>query len=153
VIIPDTEDKYFYVWLDAPVGYMASFKNLCSRDDSLNFDDYWKAGSDTEVFHFIGKDIMYFHTLFWPAVLQGAGFRPPSSVYAHGFLTVNGQKMSKSRGTYIMARTYLDNLNPEFLRYYYAAKLGPTIDVPDSSARDLRESWPIHCRTPICFLK
>jgi len=134
--IPDTEDKYFYVWLDAPVGYMASFKNLCSRDDSLNFDDYWKAGSDTEVFHFIGKDIMYFHTLFWPAVLQGAGFRPPSSVYAHGFLTVNGQKMSKSRGTYIMARTYLDNLNPEFLRYYYAAKLGPTIEDIDLNLED-----------------
>jgi methionyl-tRNA synthetase len=134
--IPGTEDKYFYVWLDAPVGYLASFKNLCSRDDSLNFDDYWNADSDAEVYHFIGKDIMYFHTLFWPAVLQGAGMRAPTSVYAHGFLTVNGQKMSKSRGTFIMARTYLDNLNPEFLRYYYAAKLGPTIDDLDLNLDD-----------------
>jgi methionyl-tRNA synthetase len=134
--IPDTEDKYFYVWLDAPVGYLASFKNLCDRDASLNFDDYWNADSDAEVYHFIGKDIMYFHTLFWPAVLQGAGMRPPTSVYAHGFLTVNGQKMSKSRGTFIMARTYLDNLNPEFLRYYYAAKLGPTIDDLDLNLED-----------------
>jgi methionyl-tRNA synthetase len=113
--IPDTEDKYFYVWLDAPVGYMASFKHLCDRTDGLNFDDYWNAGSDCELYHFIGKDIMYFHTLFWPAVLQGAGFRTPTSVYAHGFLTVNGQKMSKSRGTFIKARTYLDNLNPSCL--------------------------------------
>jgi len=134
--IPDTADKYFYVWLDAPVGYMASFRNLCSRDDSLKFDDYWNADSDAEVYHFIGKDIMYFHTLFWPAVLQGAGFRKPTSVYAHGFLTVNGQKMSKSRGTFIKARTYLDNLNPEFLRYYYAAKLGPTIEDIDLNLED-----------------
>jgi methionyl-tRNA synthetase len=134
--IPDTEDKYFYVWLDAPIGYMASFRNLCDRDDSLNFDDYWNSDSDAEVYHFIGKDIMYFHTLFWPAVLQGAGFRTPTSVYAHGFLTVNGQKMSKSRGTFIMARTYLDNLNPEFLRYYYAAKLGPTIEDIDLNLED-----------------
>jgi methionyl-tRNA synthetase len=134
--IPGTDDKYFYVWLDAPVGYMASFKNLCDRVDSLDFDDYWKPGSDAEVYHFIGKDIMYFHTLFWPAVLQGAGFRAPTSVFAHGFLTVNGQKMSKSRGTFIMARTYLDNLNPEFLRYYYAAKLGPTIEDIDLNFED-----------------
>ena len=134
--IPGTQDKYFYVWLDAPVGYMASFKNLCDRDDSLDFDEYWKADSDAEVYHFIGKDIMYFHTLFWPAVLKGAGFRTPTSVYAHGFLTVNGQKMSKSRGTFIKARTYLDNLNPEFLRYYYAAKLGPTIEDIDLNFED-----------------
>jgi len=134
--IPGTDDKYFYVWLDAPVGYMASFKNLCDRVDSLSFDDYWSADSDAEVYHFIGKDIMYFHTLFWPAVLQGAGYRAPTSVYAHGFLTVNGQKMSKSRGTFIMARTYLDNLNPEFLRYYYAAKLGPTIEDIDLNFED-----------------
>jgi len=134
--IPGTDDKYFYVWLDAPVGYMASFKNLCDRDDSLSFDEYWKSDSDAELYHFIGKDIMYFHTLFWPAVLQGAGFRPPTSVYAHGFLTVNGQKMSKSRGTFIKARTYLDNLNPEFLRYYYAAKLGPTIEDIDLNLED-----------------
>ena len=134
--IRGTEDKYFYVWLDAPIGYMASFRNLCSRDDSLDFDDYWNAGSDAEVYHFIGKDIMYFHTLFWPAVLNGAGLRTPTSVYAHGFLTVNGQKMSKSRGTFIMARTYLDNLNPAFLRYYYAAKLGPTIEDIDLNLED-----------------
>lgn len=134
--IPGTDDKYFYVWLDAPVGYLASFKHLCDRTDGLNFNDYWNADSDAEVYHFIGKDIMYFHTLFWPAVLQGAGFRAPTSVYAHGFLTVGGQKMSKSRGTFIKARTYLDNLNPEFLRYYYAAKLGPTIEDIDLNLED-----------------
>ncbi|MBT8088279.1 MAG: methionine--tRNA ligase [Gammaproteobacteria bacterium] len=134
--IPGTDDKYFYVWLDAPVGYMASFKNLCERRDDLEFDDYWRPGSDAEVYHFIGKDIMYFHTLFWPAVLQGSGFRTPTSVFAHGFLTVNGQKMSKSRGTFIKARTYLDNLNPNFLRYYYAAKLGPTIEDIDLNLDD-----------------
>jgi methionyl-tRNA synthetase len=134
--IPGTDDKYFYVWLDAPVGYMASFKHLCDRTDGLEFDDYWSAGSEAELYHFIGKDIMYFHTLFWPAVLTGAGFRTPTSVYAHGFLTVDGQKMSKSRGTFIKARTYLDNLNPEFLRYYYAAKLGPTIEDIDLNLED-----------------
>ncbi len=134
--IPGTEDKFFYVWLDAPVGYMASFRHLCDRSDRLDFDEYWKAGSDCELYHFIGKDIMYFHTLFWPAVLQGSGFRTPTSVFAHGFLTVNGQKMSKSRGTFITARTYLDNLNPEFLRYYYAAKLGPTIEDIDLNLDD-----------------
>jgi methionyl-tRNA synthetase len=134
--IPGTEDKYFYVWLDAPVGYMASFRHLCDRRDDLDFDEYWNADSACELYHFIGKDIMYFHTLFWPAVLQGAGYRTPSSVYAHGFLTVNGQKMSKSRGTFIKARTYLDNLNPEYLRYYYAAKLGPTIEDIDLNLDD-----------------
>tara|TARA_R110000782_G_scaffold103992_1_gene191679 strand:+ start:94 stop:2109 length:2016 start_codon:yes stop_codon:yes gene_type:complete len=134
--IPGTENKYFYVWLDAPVGYMASFKNLCARDTSLSFDDYWKAGSDTELYHFIGKDIMYFHTLFWPAVLKGAGYRTPSSVFAHGFLTVNGQKMSKARGTFINGRAYLDHLNPNHLRYYYAAKLGPTIEDIDLNLED-----------------
>ena len=134
--IPGTEDKYFYVWLDAPVGYMASFKHLCDRTDGLEFDDYWKPDSDCEVFHFIGKDIMYFHTLFWPAVLQGSGYRQPTSVFAHGFLTVNGQKMSKSRGTFIKARTYLDNLHPAALRYYYAAKLGPTIEDIDLNLDD-----------------
>ena len=134
--IPGTEDKYFYVWLDAPVGYMASFKNLCDRDDSLGFDDYWKAGSDAEVYHFIGKDIMYFHTLFWPAVLSSAGYRTPTSVYAHGFLTINGQKMSKARGTFINARTYLEHLDPSYLRYYYAAKLGPTIEDIDLNLED-----------------
>jgi methionyl-tRNA synthetase len=134
--IPGTEDKYFYVWLDAPVGYPASFKHLCQRRDDLDFDEYWRPGHDTEVYHFIGKDIMYFHTLFWPAVLQGAGFRTPTSVYAHGFLTVDGQKMSKRRGTFIKARTYLDNLNPSYLRYYYAAKLGPTIEDIDLNLDD-----------------
>ena len=134
--IPGTEDKYFYVWLDAPVGYPASFRHLCDRRDDLDFDEYWRPGSDTELYHFIGKDIMYFHTLFWPAVLQGAGFRQPTSVFAHGFLTVNGHKMSKSRGTFIKARTYLDNLDPSYLRYYYAAKLGPTIEDIDLNLDD-----------------
>ncbi len=134
--IPGTEDKYFYVWLDAPVGYPASFKNLCNRRDDLDFDEYWRPGHDTEVYHFIGKDIMYFHMLFWPAVLEGAGFRTPTSVCAHGFLTVNGQKMSKSRGTFIKARTYLDNLDPNYLRYYYAAKLGPTVEDIDLNLED-----------------
>jgi methionyl-tRNA synthetase len=134
--IPGTEDKYFYVWLDAPVGYPASFRNLCSRRDDLDFDEYWRPGHDTEVYHFIGKDIMYFHMLFWPAVLEGSGFRTPTSVFAHGFLTVNGFKMSKSRGTFIKARTYLDNLDPSHLRYYYAAKLGPTIEDIDLNLDD-----------------
>jgi methionyl-tRNA synthetase len=134
--IPGTDDKYFYVWLDAPVGYAASFKNLCDRREDLDFDEYWRPGHDTELYHFIGKDIMYFHTLFWPAVLQGSGFRAPTSVFAHGFLTVNGKKMSKSRGTFIKARTYLDNLDPSYLRYYYAAKLGPTIEDIDLNLED-----------------
>ena len=101
---------------------MASFLNLCNRTDDLDFDEYWMPGHETEVYHFIGKDIVYFHTLFWPAVLEGSGFRQPDSVFAHGFLTVNGKKMSKSRGTFIRGRTYLNNLNPSYLRYYYAAK-------------------------------
>ena len=134
--IPGTEDKYFYVWLDAPVGYAASFLNLCAKRDDLDFDEYWRPGHDTELYHFIGKDIMYFHTLFWPAVLEGSGFRTPTSVLAHGFLTVNGQKMSKSRGTFIKARTYLDNLDPSYLRYYYAAKLGPTVEDIDLNLED-----------------
>ena len=134
--IPGTDAKYFYVWLDAPVGYMASFLNLCERRDDLDFDSYWRPDNDTEVYHFIGKDIMYFHTLFWPAVLQGAGYRTPTSVFAHGFLTVNGQKMSKARGTFINARTYLNNLDPAYLRYYYAAKLGPTIEDIDLNLDD-----------------
>ncbi|MBB1487752.1 methionine--tRNA ligase [Oceanospirillum sediminis] len=121
--IPDAPGKYFYVWLDAPIGYMASFKNLCSRQDDLEFDEYWKEGSDAELYHFIGKDIINFHALFWPAMLEGSGFRKPSAVNAHGFLTVNGQKMSKSRGTFIKAQTYAEFLNPEYLRYYFAAKL------------------------------
>ncbi len=134
--IPGTEDKYFYVWLDAPMGYVASFLNLCNKRDDLDFDEYWMPGHDTEVYHFIGKDIVYFHTLFWPAVLEGAGFRTPDSVFAHGFLTINGKKMSKSRGTFIKGRTYLDNLNPSCLRYYYAAKLGPSMDDIDLNLND-----------------
>ena len=121
--IPGTEDKYFYVWVDAPVGYAASFMELCERT-GLDFDAWWGKDSTTEMHHFIGKDIVYFHTLFWPAMLMGAGFRTPTAVHAHGFLTVDGAKMSKSRGTFIKARTYLDHLNPDYLRYYYAAKLG-----------------------------
>ena len=134
--IPGTTDKYFYVWLDAPVGYPASFKNLCDRRDDLDFDEYWRPGRDTELYHFIGKDILYFHTLFWPAVLEGSGFRTPSSVFAHGFLTINGQKMSKSRGTFVKARSYLNHLDPSYLRYYYAAKLGPTIEDIDLNLDD-----------------
>jgi len=134
--IPGTEDKYFYVWLDAPVGYLASFLHLCRRDDSLDFDEYWYPGGDTEAYHFIGKDIVYFHTLFWPAVLEGSGMRTPTSVFAHGFLTVNGTKMSKSRGTFIKARTYAANLDPSCLRYYYAAKLGPGMDDIDLNLDD-----------------
>jgi methionyl-tRNA synthetase len=127
--IPDAPGKYFYVWLDAPMGYMASFMDLCKRKD-MDFDDWWQTDSDAEVYHFIGKDILRFHALFWPAVLHGSGYRKPTAVFAHGFLTVNGQKMSKSRGTFIRARTYLDHLNPEYLRYYYAAKLnGSTEDI------------------------
>ncbi len=127
--IPGTSDKYFYVWVDAPVGYMASFRELCDRT-GVDFDHGWRAGSDTELHHFIGKDIVYFHTLFWPAMLMGSGFRTPTAVYAHGFLTVDGAKMSKSRGTFIRARTYLDHLAPDYLRYYFAAKLGPgTADI------------------------
>ncbi|MGK2926199.1 MAG: methionine--tRNA ligase [Lysobacterales bacterium] len=122
--IPGTEDKYFYVWVDAPVGYLSSFKELCERR-GLDFDAWWAQDSTAEVHHFIGKDIVYFHTLFWPAMLMGAGLRAPTAVYAHGFLMVDGAKMSKSRGTFIRARTYLDHLHPDYLRYYFAAKLGP----------------------------
>ncbi|MDJ0778409.1 MAG: methionine--tRNA ligase [Gammaproteobacteria bacterium] len=133
--IPDAPGKYFYVWLDAPIGYMASFKNWCDRN-GVDFDHYWQVDSPAELHHFIGKDIARFHTMFWPAMLHGAGFRRPTAVYCHGFLTVDGQKMSKSRGTFIMARTYLDHLNPEYLRYYFAAKLGPGIDDIDLNLED-----------------
>jgi len=133
--IPDTEDKYFYVWLDAPIGYMASFRNLCERS-GCDFDAYWGRDSSAELYHFIGKDIIYFHALFWPAMLAGAGMRTPTAVFAHGFLTVDGQKMSKSRGTFIRARTYLDHLNPEYLRYYFAAKLGSGVDDIDLNLED-----------------
>jgi len=136
--IPGAPGKYFYVWLDAPIGYMASFKQLCDRTD-LNFDDYWKPGSDTEVYHFIGKDIINFHALFWPSMLHSAGYRTPSAVWAHGYVTVNGAKMSKSRGTFIKARTYLNQLNPEYLRYYYAAKLNNRVDDFDLNLDDFSQ--------------
>jgi len=138
--IPDAPGKYFYVWLDAPIGYMASFKNLCDsekgRAAGLRFDDYWGADSKAELYHFIGKDILYFHALFWPAMLHGSGFRKPTAVNAHGFLTINGQKMSKSRGTFINARTYLNHLNPEYLRYYFAAKLSNRVEDIDLNFDD-----------------
>jgi methionyl-tRNA synthetase len=137
--IPDAPGKYFYVWLDAPIGYMASFKQLCDRSDHLNFDDYWKKGTDTEVYHFIGKDIINFHALFWPAMLHSADYRTPTAVWAHGYVTVNGAKMSKSRGTFIKARTYLDHFQPEYLRYYYAAKLTNRIDDFDLNLEDFAQ--------------
>ena len=134
--IPDAPGKYFYVWLDAPIGYMASFKNLCERQ-GLDFDEYWRKDSETELYHFIGKDILYFHALFWPATLEYSGYRTPTKIFAHGFLTVNGEKMSKSRGTFITARSYLDHIkNPEYLRYYYAAKLNSTMEDIDLNLED-----------------
>jgi len=133
--IPDAPGKYFYVWLDAPIGYMASFKNLCDKL-GLDFDEFWGPHSNTELYHFIGKDIVNFHALFWPAMLANADFRTPSEVCVHGFLTVNGKKMSKSRGTFINARSYLDHLNPEYLRYYFAAKLSASVDDLDLSLDD-----------------
>jgi len=136
--IPGAPGKYFYVWLDAPIGYMASFKKLCEKE-GLAFDDFWREDSTAELYHFIGKDIIYFHALFWPAMLTGAGFRTPSAIFAHGFLTVNGEKMSKSRGTFIKARTYLEHLNPEHLRYYFAAKLSAGIDDIDLSFDDFSQ--------------
>jgi methionyl-tRNA synthetase len=136
--IPGAPGKYFYVWLDAPIGYMASFKNYCDRSGE-DFDAFWKRDSSTELYHFIGKDIAYFHTLFWPATLMGSGWRKPTSVFCHGFLTVNGQKMSKSRGTFIKARTYLNHLNPEYLRYYFAAKLNAGVTDIDLNLEDFQQ--------------
>ncbi|UKH20069.1 methionine--tRNA ligase [Actinobacillus pleuropneumoniae] len=133
--IPDAENKFFYVWLDAPIGYIASFKNLCDRT-GLNFDEFWKKDSDTELYHFIGKDIVYFHSLFWPAMLDGCELRKPTNVFAHGYVTVDGVKMSKSRGTFIQASTYLKHIDPECLRYYYAAKLNERIEDVDLSLED-----------------
>jgi len=135
--IPGEKDKFFYVWLDAPIGYMASFKNLCDREN-LSFDEFFAQDSKAELHHFIGKDIARFHTLFWPAKLYGAGFRTPTAVHCHGFLMVNGQKMSKSRGTFIMAETYAKHLNPEYLRYYFAAKLDNGIDDIDLNLEDFQ---------------
>ena len=142
--IPGAPGKFFYVWLDAPIGYMGSFRNLCEKRSAISdqlsakpeFEEYWGKDSKAELYHFIGKDILYFHALFWPAMLEGAGFRKPTAVWAHGFLTINGQKMSKSRGTFITARTYLNHLNPEYLRYYYAAKLGPHVEDIDLNFDD-----------------
>ena len=136
--IPNAPGKFFYVWLDAPIGYMGSFKNLCDKEN-INFDDFWKLDSEAELYHFIGKDIIYFHSLFWPAMLEGAGYRKPTAVYAHGFVTVNGAKMSKSKGTFIKGRTYLEHLNPEYLRYYYAAKLTSKIDDLDLNLEDFAQ--------------
>jgi methionyl-tRNA synthetase len=133
--IPGEPGKYFYVWLDAPIGYMASFKNYCERE-GVDFDSYWSKDSDAELYHFIGKDIINFHALFWPAMLSSADFRTPTKVFAHGFLTVDGKKMSKSRGTFINARTYAEHLNPEYLRYYYASKLTGSVDDLDLSLDD-----------------
>ncbi|BBO57052.1 methionine--tRNA ligase [Cobetia sp. AM6] len=133
--IPDAPGKYFYVWLDAPIGYLASFQNLCEKQ-GIDFDSYWKADSDAEIYHFIGKDIVYFHALFWPAMLEGAGMRTPTGVNCHGFVTVNGAKMSKSRGTFIKADTYAQFLNPEYLRYYFAAKLTSGVDDLDLNLDD-----------------
>ena len=137
--IPGEPGKYLYVWLDAPIGYMASFKALCEQRDDLDFDEYWKKDSTTELYHFIGKDIVYFHSLFWPATLTASDFRTPTAVWAHGFLTVNGTKMSKSKGTFIKARSYLDHLNPEYLRYYFAAKLNSRIDDFDLNLEDFQQ--------------
>ena len=137
--IPEAPDKYFYVWLDAPVGYMASLKNLSKKRPVINFDYHWQQGSRTELYHFVGKDIVYFHALFWPAMLSGAGFRLPTAIYVHGYLTINGQKMSKSRGTFITARHYLQYLNPEYLRYYYAAKLSPQVEDIDLNLEDFAQ--------------
>ena len=134
--IPGAPNKFFYVWLDAPIGYMGSFKNLCDKRGDINFDAFWGQNSDAELYHFIGKDIVYFHSLFWPAMLDGAGFRKPSNVFVHGYVTVNGAKMSKSRGTFIKASTYLQHLDPECLRYYYAAKLNNRIDDLDLNLDD-----------------
>jgi methionyl-tRNA synthetase len=137
--IPNAPGKFFYVWVDAPVGYMASFKNLCDKTNGLNFDEYWNKDSDAELYHFIGKDITYFHCLFWPAMLEGAGFRKPTGVNVHGFVTVNGAKMSKSKGTFIKGRTYLDHLNPEYLRYYFASKLSDAVSDIDLNFEDFAQ--------------
>ncbi|WP_446469511.1 methionine--tRNA ligase [Xenorhabdus stockiae] len=134
--IPDEPGKYFYVWLDAPIGYMGSFQNLCDKRDDLNFDEFWEKDSKTDLYHFIGKDIVYFHSLFWPAMLEGSNYRKPTNVFVHGYITVNGTKMSKSRGTFIKAETYLKHLDADCLRYYYAAKLSSRIDDIDLNLED-----------------
>ncbi len=137
--IPDAPGKYFYVWLDAPIGYMGSFKHYCDTTGNADFETFWKKDSSAELYHFIGKDIIYFHSLFWPAMLEGSNFRQPTNVWAHGFITVNGTKMSKSKGTFVMARTYLDHLDPDYLRYYFAAKLTSRIDDLDLNLTDFAQ--------------
>ena len=134
--IPGKKNKYFYVWLDAPIGYMASFKNYCAKHPELEFADFWRDSKKTELYHFIGKDIVYFHSLFWPAILTSAGYRTPTAIFANGFLTINGQKMSKSRGTFITAAHYLEHLPAEYLRYYYAAKLNSHVEDLDINFQD-----------------
>ncbi|MFM2484104.1 methionine--tRNA ligase [Celerinatantimonas yamalensis] len=138
--IPDAPGKYFYVWLDAPIGYMGAFKNYCDKHNhNIDFDAFWNKDSNAEIYHFIGKDIIYFHGLFWPAMLEGAGYRKPTNIFAHGYVTVNGEKMSKSKGTFIQASTYLKHLNPAYLRYYYAAKLNNRIDDLDLNLEDFAQ--------------
>ncbi len=137
--IPGTDDKYFYVWIDAPIAYAAIFKNLCADRPDLNFDDYWSSTAKTELYHFVGKDIINFHAIFWPAILKSADFRTPTAIFVHGYLTVNGQKMSKSRGTFITARHYLNHLNPEYLRYYFATKLSKKAEDIDFNFEDFSQ--------------
>ncbi|MBD2782299.1 methionine--tRNA ligase [Xenorhabdus szentirmaii] len=137
--IPDQPGKYFYVWLDAPIGYMGSFKNLCDKRSDLNFDEFWEKDSEADLYHFIGKDIVYFHSLFWPAMLEGSNYRKPTNLFVHGYITVNGTKMSKSRGTFIKAETYLKHLDADCLRYYYAAKLSSRIDDIDLNLEDFAQ--------------
>jgi methionyl-tRNA synthetase len=136
--IPSYPEKYFYVWLDAPIGYMSSFQHFCHANPPLKFDDFWQKENNTELYHFMGKDIVYFHALFWPAVLMSADYRLPNAIYATGFITINGRKMSKSRGTFITAKAFLNKINPEFLRYYYANKLSPSVEDIDLNFEDFR---------------
>lgn len=138
-LIPGKTDKYFYVWLDAPIGYLASFQNLAQKRNDLDFTEYWAKDSQTELYHFIGKDIIYFHALFWPALLEGVGFRKPTAIFAHGFVTIDGQKMSKSRGTFITVRDYLKHLKPDYLRYYFAAKLNSRVEDVDLNWADFKQ--------------
>ncbi len=135
--IPDAPGKYFYVWMDAPIGYIGSFKNLCDKRSGIDFDEFWSKNSKTELYHFIGKDIVYFHSLFWPAMLEGSHFRKPNNIFVHGYVTVNGKKMSKSRGTFITAKTYLEHLDSDCLRYYFSTKLSSSIDDIDLNLDDL----------------
>lgn len=135
--IPNTIGKYFYVWLDAPIGYISAFKNMCNKNQTIDFEEFWKKDSDTELYHFIGKDIIYFHGLFWPAILHGSNFRKPDNLFVHGYVNVNGTKMSKSRGTFIKASTWLKYFDSDSLRYYYATKLSSRIDDINLNLEDL----------------